>query len=128
MLTINDDRLSPVGKPAPNPAVDLSSDTIVMKFVYKKTVVDFIKRLAKIHNKYVNLLSSSRLDAKSSMNSKNWVSHDLALLRPCCMGYRILLSSPWFMMVLQLYAPLFCSRHWRVILARSSLLGNAGPF
>ena len=52
-----------------------------MKFVYQKTVIDFIKRLGKIHHKYVNLLSSSRLDAKSSMNLKNWVSHDLALLR-----------------------------------------------
>ena len=59
-----------------------------MKFVYQKAMADFIKR------------PSSRLEVKSFMDAMSWVSHDLDLLKPCCMGYRILLSSSWFMMVL----------------------------
>ena len=59
-----------------------------MKFVHQKAMADFIKR------------PSSRLEVKSFMNAMSWVSHDLDLLKPCCRGYRILLSSSWFMMVL----------------------------
>ena len=59
-----------------------------MKFVYQKAMADFIKR------------PSLRLEVKSFMNTMSWVSHDLDLLKPYCRGYRILLSSSWFMMVL----------------------------
>ena len=34
------------------------------------------------------------------MNSMSWVSHDLDLRKPCCRRYRILLSSPWSMILL----------------------------
>ena len=56
-FAINDDRLGPVGEQTLNPTFDLSSDTILITFVYQKAMTDFVENLDKIHHENANLLS-----------------------------------------------------------------------
>ena len=42
---------------------------------------------------------TSRIAERSSMNSTNWVLHDMTFLNPWCRGYNIRLFSPCFVML-----------------------------
>ena len=66
----------------------------MLQFVYEQAMIDFVKSLRKVQYEDICLL------ALSSTNSMSCVSQEQPFRNPCCSGYRILFSSPRFMILL----------------------------